>query len=110
MSLSDIERSTSPRERRLFRRLSLRTAACTPYHSSPSSGHMLRVRRARAKRDIPCRKKHAEGQKYDGINAKKGSICNMYVAPVVSSSSHALPALAQYRPFWLSIKGSGFSF
>lgn len=36
---------------------------------------------------MPCdawsRKKHAEGHKYDGINAKKGSICNMYVIAII---------------------------
>jgi hypothetical protein len=36
---------------------------------------------------MPCdawsRKKHAEGHKYDGINAKKGSICNMYVVAII---------------------------
>jgi len=37
------------------------------------------------------RKRHAEGHKYDGINAKKGIICNMYeenvVQPLLVSSS-----------------------
>ncbi len=46
------------------------------------------------------RKRHAEGHKYDGINAKKGSICNMYVDPVTAIVA---VVLAAFIPFFCAM-------
>ena len=48
--------------------------------------------------DALHRKRHAEGHKYDGINAKKGSICNMYVCTAAVTEHNSASALNSRIP------------